>query len=84
MLQEDGHGESDGQGDLPEIPGEDSRVAAGRLRGGFGHSRLPLPAQAEHQPGGGELDSQPFPGDELCPGSPGSPSQKPLYLFYQG
>lgn len=84
LLQEDGHGETDGQGDLPEIPGEDSREAAGRLCGGFGHSCLPLPAEAEPQPGRGELDSQPFPSDELCPGSAGPPSQEPLYLLYQG
>lgn len=71
LLWEDGGGESDGQGDLPEISGEESWEAAGGLRRGLGHGRLPLPAEAERQLGGGEPDYQPFSCDEPFPGSAG-------------
>ena len=66
LLQEDGCGERDGQGDLPEIPGEESREVAGGLCRGLGHSRLPLSAEAQRQPGRGEPEAQPFPSDEPC------------------
>lgn len=69
LLQEDRRGESDGQGNLPEILGEESGEATGGLRGSLGRGCLPLPAEAKRQLGGGELDSQAFPSDEPCPAS---------------
>ena len=66
LLQEDGCGERDGKGDLPEIPGEESREAAGGPRRGLGHGRLPLSAEAQRQPGRGKPEAQPFPSNEPC------------------
>ena len=84
LLQEDRCGESDGQGDLPEVPGEKSREAAGGLRRGLGHGRLPLPAEAQRQPGGGEPNVQPSPSDEPCPASAGPHFPGCMSLLYQG